>query len=389
MRYREKRRVNKILRVSVMILLVSIFSTILNINVYGSTVNDVRDLVGKQRISEEELKNELEGITKDAAMTGLHNIAADMNSHSSGIIKKTKNEIDILNLKSKISEQENAVYERFISNAPANEVLQEKSRLDNYIYEFNKLKEFDIDINIEPISDNWVEDYKNAQEKIEKYTDKFDIGQLGSEMKPPIKWDLELLYPYGQRYNPRNLKEVEMHSGIDIKAPLLTNVLSQWNGIVSNVYKSNKYGNIVEIEHGKGLKTKYSYLEKVFVNVGDEVEQYQVIGVLGKTDGYTEPHLHFEVYLDNEVINPILLYGENGKQALLNWAKDKPNISLEQYGINDIKDFIPSNNSNKTSIKVSDIVPGEYTDKIEDDSIEIIIPTLPNDFETPDPGTLN
>ena len=85
-----------------------------------------------------------------------------------------------------------------------------------------------------------------------------------------------------------------------------------WNGIVSAVYTSDSGGNVVEIMHGKDLRTIYMHLNEFKVKVGDNVKQYETIGLAGSTGNSTGPHLHLEVYLDDILLNPILLFGTKG-----------------------------------------------------------------------------
>ena len=64
------------------------------------------------------------------------------------------------------------------------------------------------------------------------------------------------------------------------------------------------YGNMVEIDHGNGLATRYGHLSEIDVHVGDEVRTGQVIGRIGSTGRSTGPHLHYETRVDGEAVNP-------------------------------------------------------------------------------------
>jgi murein DD-endopeptidase MepM/ murein hydrolase activator NlpD len=103
--------------------------------------------------------------------------------------------------------------------------------------------------------------------------------------------------PYGQY--------AHFHTGIDLAAPELTAVLAADDGTVALVGGSDYgYGNYVVIAHRAGLVTLYGHLNKALVKAGDTVTQGQLIGLEGSTGHSTGPHLHFELRLNNEPIDP-------------------------------------------------------------------------------------
>jgi LysM repeat protein len=86
------------------------------------------------------------------------------------------------------------------------------------------------------------------------------------------------------------------HYGIDIAAPRGTTVVSVSDGVVSKLYYSNTYGNVIFIEHLDGYETVYAHLHKRFVNEGAVVKQGEKIGSVGNTGRSSGDHLHFEVH---------------------------------------------------------------------------------------------
>ncbi len=106
--------------------------------------------------------------------------------------------------------------------------------------------------------------------------------------------------------NPRN-----PHSGTDIAAPIGTDVRAALNGKVILIGNFFYAGNVIYIDHGKGLLTSYSHLEKIKVTNGQEVKQNQIIGSVGKTGRVTGPHLHWQTILLGINIDPILFLGSN------------------------------------------------------------------------------
>jgi murein DD-endopeptidase MepM/ murein hydrolase activator NlpD len=96
------------------------------------------------------------------------------------------------------------------------------------------------------------------------------------------------------------------HTGVDLAAPLGKPILAAANGIVVAVGHSNVgYGNYVIIAHGSGVMTLYGHLLTTFVKVGQHVARTEPIGREGSTGFSTGPHLHFEVRINGQVVNPL------------------------------------------------------------------------------------
>ena len=96
------------------------------------------------------------------------------------------------------------------------------------------------------------------------------------------------------------------HTGIDIAAPLGTPVMAAADGLVVAVGQgSSGYGNFVVIAHGGGVETLYGHLLQANVKVGDRVVRGEVIGLEGSTGFSTGPHLHFELRVNDQVIDPM------------------------------------------------------------------------------------
>jgi murein DD-endopeptidase MepM/ murein hydrolase activator NlpD len=68
------------------------------------------------------------------------------------------------------------------------------------------------------------------------------------------------------------------------------------------------YGNVVEVQHAEGFATRYAHLSKRLVQVGDTVERGGLLGEVGSTGRSTGPHLHYEVFIKDRVINPALVF---------------------------------------------------------------------------------
>lgn len=114
--------------------------------------------------------------------------------------------------------------------------------------------------------------------------------------------------PFGHREDPFNGGE-EFHTGIDLSADKGQPVVATAAGTVESAFFNGAYGNMVVIDHGFGLKTRYAHLSGFAVRPGDKVERDRVIGYIGSTGRTTGPHLHYEVLVNGQLVNPILFLG--------------------------------------------------------------------------------
>ncbi|MBA2689522.1 MAG: M23 family metallopeptidase [Burkholderiales bacterium] len=108
---------------------------------------------------------------------------------------------------------------------------------------------------------------------------------------------------FGYRIDPFNGRS-SRHDGIDFVAPLGTAVQAAAGGAVIESSIHSDYGNMIDVDHGNGLTTRYAHLSKRLVNMGDVVLKGQLIGELGSTGRSTGPHLHFEVRQHGAPLNP-------------------------------------------------------------------------------------
>ncbi len=109
---------------------------------------------------------------------------------------------------------------------------------------------------------------------------------------------------FGYRRNPFGARSYEFHSGMDIDGNRGDMVVAPANGIVTNADWQGGYGNMIEIDHGNGLTTRYGHLSQIGVQVGDQIQRGQLIGLVGSTGRSTGPHLHYELRLNDKPINP-------------------------------------------------------------------------------------
>lgn len=122
----------------------------------------------------------------------------------------------------------------------------------------------------------------------------------------PSIWPVEgtLESGYGGRRNPFGGSSYEYHEGQDIEAPMGAPVVAAASGTVTIACAQNGYGNVVYIDHGNGLSTRYGHLSRIDAVVGQQIARGELLGRVGSTGRSTGPHLHYEVRINNQPVNP-------------------------------------------------------------------------------------
>ena len=148
------------------------------------------------------------------------------------------------------------------------------------------------------------------------YDDLLELAEDKSEMlasipaiQPVSNKELRRLASgFGMRVHPI-YKVKMMHPGIDFSAPQGTPVYATGGGKVVEVKTSlSGYGKQVIIDHGFGYRTRYAHLQEFNVKQGQQVERGQNIGFVGNTGTSTAPHLHYEIFREDERVNPIYYF---------------------------------------------------------------------------------
>ncbi|MEI2299839.1 M23 family metallopeptidase [Ensifer sp. MJa1] len=119
---------------------------------------------------------------------------------------------------------------------------------------------------------------------------------------------------FGNRLDPF-LGRLALHAGIDFRATTGTRIRSTAPGTVTNAGLTGGYGNMVEIDHGNGVSTRYAHLSAVLVRVGDQVKAGEVIAKSGNTGRSTGPHLHYEIRLNGAAVDPMRFLDASSKLA--------------------------------------------------------------------------
>jgi murein DD-endopeptidase MepM/ murein hydrolase activator NlpD len=119
----------------------------------------------------------------------------------------------------------------------------------------------------------------------------------------PLPGDDSTTSNFGPRSDPFT-GQTAMHSGMDFRGETGTPVQAAGSGRVVIADVAGGYGNMVELDHGHGVTTRYAHLSAFQVSQGQIVAAGQIVGLLGSTGRSTGPHLHYEIRINGEAIDP-------------------------------------------------------------------------------------
>jgi len=122
----------------------------------------------------------------------------------------------------------------------------------------------------------------------------------------PSIWPIDgfLTSRFGQRASPFSGRK-EYHKGLDIAAKRNTPILAPGAGVVIFSGVDGAYGNVVVLQHGNGITTRYAHMQRSAVKKGQQLQRTDTIGYVGSTGRSTGPHLHYEVLLGGVNVNPL------------------------------------------------------------------------------------
>ena len=121
----------------------------------------------------------------------------------------------------------------------------------------------------------------------------------------PLHQGVNFTSGFGVRSDPFRGRAA-MHPGIDLAGPMGTPVYATADGVVDrSEWNNGGYGNLVEIDHGQGIQTRYGHLSQRIAQPGQRVHRGDLIGLMGSTGRSTGSHLHYEVRIDGRAVNPV------------------------------------------------------------------------------------
>lgn len=137
-----------------------------------------------------------------------------------------------------------------------------------------------------------------------KKLDNLASGAIAVPSDKPVK-TAAFTSGYGVRSDPFG-RGAAMHAGIDLAGPSGTPIYATADGYVSAAgWNGGGYGNLIKLDHGRGIETRYGHLSSIAVGPGQQVKRGQLIGRMGSTGRSTGSHLHYEVRIEGKPVNPI------------------------------------------------------------------------------------
>lgn len=134
--------------------------------------------------------------------------------------------------------------------------------------------------------------------------DQLEQGTVAIPSAEPVQ-NTSFTSGFGVRSDPFRGRAA-MHAGIDLAGPIGTPIYATADAVVGrSEWNGGGYGNLVELDHGHGIQTRYGHLSKSMVTAGQRVKRGDMIGLMGSTGRSTGSHLHYEVRIDGKAVNPV------------------------------------------------------------------------------------
>jgi len=133
--------------------------------------------------------------------------------------------------------------------------------------------------------------------------DRYSRALVAVPVRKPVIGEVDMSSPFGMRMDPF-LGRPAVHTGIDLRGETGEPVRATATGHVTIAGREGGYGNMVEINHGNGLATRYGHLSQISVKIGQVIRIGEVVGRIGSTGRSTGPHLHYETRINGEAVDP-------------------------------------------------------------------------------------
>lgn len=157
-------------------------------------------------------------------------------------------------------------------------------------------------VNVASVGDPIERDMLTLEGKLGRWGELMVLAQR-LPLAVPMTGEAEVSSRYGRRVDPFT-KQPAFHAGIDFIGPVRSPIMATAPGVVVFAGRKGPYGRTVEIDHGLGVKTRYAHMSSIAVQTGDTVPFGRQLGTMGSTGRSTGQHLHYEILLDDEQIDP-------------------------------------------------------------------------------------
>lgn len=241
-------------------------------------------------------------LQRDRALSEKSELLSQIDFLQESLSKLETSEMEILERIEKFSDKEMTKIKEAISAVNKSMKKQNKyynplanSKKDSaggaYVPDFSEVNNEDLSRQIE-----------NVFEKVDNLSYYQEVLKSVPFGKPV--WSYWLTSSFGHRSDPFN-KKAAVHKGVDLASNKGNKVRTMAKGKVVRSEWVNGYGNLIELDHGNGFKTKYAHLNKSYVKKGQYVEKDEAIAEVGSTGRSTGPHLHYEVIYNGANVDPM------------------------------------------------------------------------------------
>lgn len=158
-------------------------------------------------------------------------------------------------------------------------------------------------VDIKPLHENHTVPLNNGMASFPGLHDTSKEPSSAPHLASPLDESTVVTSKFGGRSDPLE-GDPRVHAGVDLRAATGTPAHAAQDGVVVRAEAAGNYGNLVVVDHGNGLQTRYAHLSHIDVKPGDHVTEGQTVGEVGATGRVTGPHLHFEVRQNGRAIDP-------------------------------------------------------------------------------------
>lgn len=332
---------------------------VLYVRTSAATVNDLRELIGDRRITDETLIEDMRAIIykykKSQYKKDLVTLLEKMGDFGYG------DKLDNLLNDKELTLQ--ALEQNFKENKDVTTIIRYMNDAISVLDQLGALNKPDTYVLDLLTEEEGEEAFLYANSILNTKDDTYDIGLIGEGLLPPTNQYFILQKAFGTIVYAGKSAMIEKNTGIDmlikpkINEDSYTEVISQFHGVVKNIEEEKENQYKVTISHGDSLITTYEYLCDLKVKIGQKVKQYDI---LGKPSNET---FHFEVILNTIPINPLYLYGTVGVEAYKTWYVTHPGMNLEKIDFSNVK---------KTIIPVSEDENILVDSTVQEDSSSVV-----------------
>ena len=285
-----------------------------SVSISGETVGYVEDKDALEEKLKESIIEDSDKVIEDIYLNEepeyeLKLIARTEDTQEEDLIEELKEETTVIYKYYEIAIGD-TVIEKVDTSEEAEELINEiKEENDSEdinlsIVEKYSQNEEDIDTSdLEVAKTNVQETLENVIEEIEQQEEEELLNSL-----PSINGIILAVTPIEgkitSRYGASSSIRKSTHTGLDISAVQGTDIKAVADGTIIFASYNGSYGNLVKIDHGNGVETWYAHTSKMYVEVGDTVSAGDVIAAVGSTGNSTGPHLHLEIRVDGEHVDP-------------------------------------------------------------------------------------